>query len=86
MKHKDLIDKELKNGDIIDLHQTVNGQNIFIVLDVETLDIRYIHDFNYKYQYSAIDMLKPCQFRGDTEWEIIGNIYDVIKNALPNWC
>ena len=38
MKHKDLTDKELKNGDIIDLHQTVNGQNIFIVLDVETLD------------------------------------------------
>ena len=86
MKHKDLIGKELKNGDIIDLHQTVNGQNIFIVLDVEVLDIRYIHDFNYKYQYSSIDLLKPCAFRGDTEWEIIGNIYNIVKDALPNWC
>ena len=40
MKHKDLIGKELKNGDIFDLHQTVNGQSVFIVLDVETLDVR----------------------------------------------
>ena len=26
--------KELKNGDIIDIHQTVNGQNEFVVMGI----------------------------------------------------
>jgi len=27
----DLNERQLKNGDVIDLHQTVNGQNLFVV-------------------------------------------------------
>ena len=85
MKRLDKNEKELVNGDIIDLHQTVNGQNLFIVLNVETLDVRYIHDLNYKYQYSTFDLLKPDPFHGDTEWEIVGNIYNILKNSLPGF-
>jgi hypothetical protein len=70
--------KELKNGDIIDIHQTVNGEDIFIVVDIKTLDIRYGCDLSYKYQYSVNDLLAPNHFNGDIEWEIVGNLYNII--------
>ena len=72
-------DKELKNGDIIDIHQTVNGQNIFVVLNINPLDIRYGHDLNYKYQYDKEQLLEPCEFNGEVDWEIINNIYNLIS-------
>lgn len=77
---KDVNGKVLENGSIIDLHQTVNGENLFIVLDVESLDIRYGFDINYKYQYDTVSMLSPCHFRGEVEWEIIGNINEYLKS------
>lgn len=70
--------KELKNGDIIDIHQTVNGEDIFIVVNIETLDLRYGCDLSYKYQYSVSDLLTPNHFNGDIEWEIVGNLYSII--------
>ena len=78
-----LLDKngiELTNGSIINIHQTVNGENIFVMLDVENLDLRYGFNLSYKYQYSETDLLAPNHFNGDVEWEIIGNLNDVIKN------
>jgi len=81
MKRIDKNEKEVKNGDIINLHQTVNGQNLFIVLNVSPLDIRYAHDLNYKYQYDKEDLFKPCQFTGETEFEIINNIYNLIPGV-----
>ena len=84
MKYTDINNKVLFNGDIIDLHQTVNGQNLFVVLDVESLDIRYIHDLNYKYQYDVNELLKPDTFSNDTDWEIIGNIYIIVKDSIQN--
>jgi len=69
-------------GSIIDLHQTVNGQNIFIVMDLEKGDIRYGHDLNYKYQYSAEEMFKSCHYSGSVEFEVIGNI---TAEDNPNW-
>lgn len=76
---KDKNDKEVVNGSIIDLHQTVNGQNIFVIFDVKTLDVRYGHDLTYKYQYSAEDLFKPCQYSGEVDFEIIDNIYNIIN-------
>jgi hypothetical protein len=32
---------KLENGSIIDIHQTVNGENLFVMLDVKELDLRY---------------------------------------------
>ena len=71
---KDLNDKELKDGDIIDIHQTVNGENLFLINSVDPLDIRYHYDFSRPYEYDKKDLLSPCRFSGESEFEIIGNI------------
>jgi hypothetical protein len=81
MKRLDKNEREVKNGDIINLHQTVNGQNLFVVMNIEPLDIRYAHDLNYKYQYDQEDLFKPCKYTGETEYEIIANIYDLIPDV-----
>jgi hypothetical protein len=75
---KDKNDIELQRGDIIDIHQTVNGQNLFIVFNIiPCLDIRYNYDFNRKYEYNQEDLLiKPMfSFTDEPEWEIVGNIF-----------
>lgn len=79
MIHQDLNDKVLKNGDIINIHQTVNGENIFIVLDIEDLDIRYGHDISVNYQYDKDELLSRDKFTSEIEWEIVGNLYDYIS-------
>lgn len=74
MKRFDINDRELKSGDIIDLHQTVNGQNLFVVLTIEPLDIRYAYDVTLKYEYNKEEMLAPSKFTGEVEWEIVNNL------------
>jgi hypothetical protein len=74
MIRRDLNEKELKPGDIIDIHQTVNGQHLFVVIDPFILDIRYHMDINMKYEYDKEELLKPDKFTGDTTYEIVGNI------------
>jgi len=76
---KDKNDVQLKSGDIINIHQTVNGENIFVMLDLKELDLRYGFDASYKYQYSVSDLLETNLFGGEVEWEIIGNINSFIK-------
>lgn len=71
MKHYDREGIELKDGDVIDLHQTVNGHNLFKIISLNPLDIRYNFDLTYKYQYDKEDLLKPCRYSGETEFEII---------------
>jgi hypothetical protein len=61
----------LKNGDIIDIHQTVNGQNEFVVMNLEPLDIRYNYDRLRDYEY---DMLGLLGVQSDSCFSIIGNI------------
>lgn len=78
-KYIDKNNKILTSGDIINIHQTVNGQNIFIMLSLNPLDIRYGHNINHKYEYDKENLLKPCKYQGITEYEIIGNIYDYIN-------
>jgi len=75
---KDMNGKSLFKGDIINLHQTVNGQNIFVVLNTSPLDIRYGDDLLREYEYDKIEMLTPSRFIGGVEWEIINNIYNLI--------
>jgi hypothetical protein len=72
--------KELQNGDVINIHQTVNGENIFVMLDVKDLDLRYGFEISYKYQYSETDLLAPNHFNGNIEWEIIGSLASYIEN------
>jgi hypothetical protein len=86
MTIKDKNDKTLKNGDVIDIHQTVNGQNLFVVffntMALETtLDIRYHHDITRKYEYDKKELLAPSKFNSEVEFEIVGNVLPVIKNT-----
>ena len=78
---KDINNKELKNGDIINIHQTVNGENLFIILNCleDKLDIRYGFDIDRKYEYDKNDLLTPSLISGLLECEIIANINDIIK-------
>lgn len=79
---KDKNDKILKTGDYFDIHQTVNGCNLFYVNDIETLDIRYAFDLEYKYQYDVNDLFKPCQFTGEVVFEIINYFFTEKRNIL----
>lgn len=82
MKNRaDKNEKVLCNGDIINLHQTVNGQNLFVVLNVLDLDIKYAHDLTRPYEYDKEDLLAVSSILGYPEWEIIGNIYNLIPNV-----
>lgn len=80
---KDKNDVQLKSGDIINIHQTVNGENIFVMLDLKELDLRYGHEISYFYQYDVTELLKPNIFNGEVEWEIIGNINAFITTFRP---
>ena len=73
--------QNLKSGDIIDIHQTVNGQNLFIVLyDKSCLDIRYEHDIERKYEYDIYDLLSPNKLNGEVEFTIVDNIFTNTKH------
>ncbi len=74
MKYVDKNNKKVSDGDIINLHQTVNGQNLFVVFKTEPLDIRYAHDLNRIYEYDKDDMLAPSRITSEVEWEIINNL------------
>jgi len=72
----DINGKELQNGSVIDIHQTVNGQNLFVIFGLDPLDVRYHHDVKRAYEYDTVDLLAPCRFTGETEFEIVGHITD----------
>lgn len=75
---KDKNEKEIIDGSIIDIHQTVNGRSEFIVLTVDPLDIRYAFDIMYKYEYDKEELVGVTDMEkyGETDVEIIGNIYN----------
>ena len=68
----------LKDGDIVDMHQTIDGENVFLVYSVNPLDVRFRYNTRRKYQdrYDVNSLLAPCRYSGDVDWEIIGNITD----------
>lgn len=63
-------DVAIFDGCIIDLHQTVNGCNLFYIKTALPLDIRYEHDHERKYEYDKEDLLKPCRYSGEVDFEI----------------
>ena len=63
---------KLKDGDIIDINQTVNGCNTFVVFDVENKDVRYSFDLDRKYEYDVDELLSIDDI------DIIHNIYKMI--------
>jgi uncharacterized phage protein (TIGR01671 family) len=74
---------EIYSGDILDLHSTVNGVNLFEVYYNESqarFSIKYYTDRmpkrSLEYEYSVSDFFKPCEFSGEVDFEVIGNIYE----------
>lgn len=69
-------------GDIIDIHQTVNGCNTFFLLRcVGGYDIRYYYDnkYHYEYEYSIYELLDIGINESEKEIEVIGNIQEPCK-------
>lgn len=71
MKRFDMNDVELLDGDIIDIHQTVNGRNLFRVVSIDPLDIEYAEIDGYKYEYDKEELLAPCRYEGVTQYSIL---------------
>lgn len=75
-KYFDRNNEEVINGSVINIHQTVNGQNIFVVLFSDNgLHVVYGHDLTRSYEYDKEELLKPSIFSGESDFEIIGNVY-----------
>lgn len=74
---------EVIEGSVVNIHQTVNGENLFVVVALDPLDIRYGRDLMHKYQYDKkelLEMREPCC--DDPEIEVVGNIYIVKGDVL----
>ena len=63
--------------DIIDLHQTVNGQNKFMVRSLIPLVLVYWEDRKRVYEYNAFELLLPDKYDSISSFEIVGNIREV---------
>ena len=76
---KDKNGKEIYEGDIVDIHQTVNGYNQFVIeYYTYKFSARY-YDKDKKvigslYNYDLDDFFQINEF--ETELEVIGNIYE----------
>ena len=64
--------KDIYVGDIVDIHQTVYGQNLFIVtMDKGFINVKYaLIDRNYEYNIKELLDF----YEQDKEIEVIGNI------------
>lgn len=73
----------LKNGDIFDINQTVNGRSLFTVISLTPLKIVYAYDHQREYEYPMQDLIAPCRFTGEPEFEIVGNYLECrsVKNV-----
>lgn len=64
-------------GDILDIHQTVNGVNLFIIMScIGGYEVRYFYDGKpqREYEYSIYELLEIGII--DKELVVIGNIHD----------
>ena len=66
-------------GDIIDIHQTVNGCNLFeIVWDKTRWNAKYAVEMNEPrlYEYSFNQLLEIDDMMDEKMVEVVGNIYN----------
>lgn len=81
---RDCNSRQLQSGDVIDMHQTIDGENLFLVLSTDPLDVRFMHDITRRYQdvYDVNSLLAPCRYSGEVDWEIVTNNFD--KSYISN--
>lgn len=61
----------IQDGDVVDIHQTVNGCCFFYIDSVEPLDIRYDFDHRRKYEYDKTKLLAKDHYTGESTFTIV---------------
>ncbi len=69
----------IRKGSIIDINQTVNGQRLFVVTELEPLEVSYAYDLNKRYEYDKNELVdKDVSLK---TIDVKGNVYDYINNC-----
>lgn len=78
--------KSIVIGDVIDLHQTVNGCSEFVVVKTDTgWTLAYYSEgaVGRLYEYSVLDALRPCVYSDEVDYEVVHHIASWEKTIYP---
>lgn len=77
----DVNNRKLEVNDVIDIKQTVNGNNLFRITSLNPLNIVY-HESGREYEYDKKELLSPFALNGDVEWEIVSDKVEIWKDII----
>lgn len=68
--------EEITNGSVLQVEKPINGERLFVVLDVLAFDVRYAHDLSRVFEGAGAELL--CTHILDVSKRkivVLGNIY-----------